>query len=230
MNEIIKDYCIIPDNFYPVKGLQKYVHMGVLRKYQKGEFIIPAGEKIDRVIYVVSGKVSLNFFEDKKQKIMFYACRHGVVDNLFSYQVILGNIVAEENSTVCFFSKEQLYEIFRKDDETHDEFITNLTCKCSFFMYVAKEMDFYSPSARVLRLINELCLSKGKLVNDVYKIDIKLTQKMISEITGVHSVTVCKILGWLKKEKIMRKTSDKIIIYDLQRLKDAIDMNLKYYM
>jgi CRP-like cAMP-binding protein len=228
MEDINKDYCIVPDNFYPVKSLQKYVHMGVLHKYRKGDTITFPGEAIDRVIYVVSGKVGVYCLEDNKQKLMYYACRYCTIDMLFSFGIYLAHIVSEENSTVCFFSKEQLFEIFRQDDEAHQDFLFNYASKCGFFMYVSKEMDLYTPTARVLRMLCELCLTKGKIVDNVYEIDIKLTQKTISEITGVHFVSVSRIFGWLKKEKIVNKTPNKIIIYDLPRLKDMINLNNKH--
>ncbi|MCM1566802.1 MAG: Crp/Fnr family transcriptional regulator [Dehalobacter sp. 4CP] len=228
MTDINRDYCIVPDNFYPVKSLQKYVHMGVVRKYRKGDTISFPGEVLDRVIYVVSGKVSVYFLEDNKQKLMYYACRYCPIDGAFGFKIGLIHVVSEENSTVCFFSKEQLFEIFRQDDEAHLEFLSNFACKCGFFMYVSKEMDLYTPTARVLRMIYELCLTKGKVVDNIYEIDIKLTQKTISEITGVHFVSVCRIFGWLKKEKIVHKTPNKIIIYDLPRLKDMINLNNKH--
>ncbi len=221
-----RSHYIVPDNFYPVKSLQKYVSEGVVCKYSKGDTIVLPGESIARVIYVHSGKVSLYFLEEKKQKLMYYARRHGVINRLFTFGTTSSHIVAEEDSTVCFFSERQLFEIFKQDDEAHREFLINFTSKCGFFMNIAKEMDVYSPTSRILRFIGELCATQGKLVNHVYEIDLKLTQKTISEITGVHPVTVCKILGWLKKENVLQKTSKKIFIYDLPKLKELIHCSI----
>lgn len=226
--QVYRDYCIVPDNFYPAKSFQKYVSRGIVRKYHRGETIILPGEVIQSVVYVLVGKVGVYFLEEEKQKLMYYARRYCMIDRLFSFDVSLVHVVAEENSEVCFFSEEKLLDIFKQDDEAHREFLKNFACKCGFFMHTSKEMDLFSPNTRVLRLIGELCSTKGKRENDVYEIDIKLTQKTISEITGVHSVTVCKILGWLKKEKILKKTSNKIMVYDLPRLQELIGENIKY--
>ncbi|ACL20644.1 transcriptional regulator, Crp/Fnr family [Desulfitobacterium hafniense DCB-2] len=222
-----RSYCIVPDNFYPVRSFQKYVSEGVVCKYSRGDTIVLPGESIEKVIYVHSGKVSLYFLEEKKEKLMYYARRHCVINRLFAFEMAaLSHIVAEEDSEVCFFSERQLFEIFKQDEEAHREFLKNFTNKCGFFMNVSKEMDIYSPTSRVLRFIDELCTTQGKLVNYGYEIDLKLTQKTISEITGVHPVTVCKILGWLKEEGVLRKTSKKILIYDLPKLKKLINHSI----
>ncbi|MGI6449972.1 MAG: helix-turn-helix domain-containing protein [Desulfitobacteriia bacterium] len=89
-------------------------------------------------------------------------------------------------------------------------------------------MALYNPSARVLRLLQELCLSEGKPVGNVYEINIRLAQKSISEITGVHYVTISKIFRWLKRENILYKTTNKITVKDLDRLKALVNENIKY--
>ncbi len=47
-----------------------------------------------------------------------------------------------------------------------------------------------------------------------------LSLQFISEITGAHYVTVSKVLKYLKEQKIIEKKKDKIIIHDLERLKE----------
>lgn len=195
---IARNYCTVPDNFYPAKSFQKYTSMGIVRKYRKGETIVMPGEVMQSVIYVLSGKVSLYLLEEKKQKLLYYARRYCIIDQLFSCTTSIFNsayvhIVAEENSTVCIFSEESLFRICKQDDDAHRELLRTYTSKCGFFMYAFKEMDLYNPTARILRFINELCSTRGKQVNHTYEINIKITQRTISEITGVHQFV--KFLG-----------------------------------
>lgn len=222
-----RDKCIIvPVNFYPAKSFNNYVHLGVLRKYRKGDTVVFPGESDPRVIYVVSGKLSLTFLDEDKQKLMYYAGPHCILDKCFPpIEMCLSIIVAEENSSVCFFSKETLFKIFKENDEILNEYITNLTSKCAFFMHINKEKALYSTTTRVLRFIIDLCRTRGRLVDNIYEIDIKLTQKTISEITGVHYVNVSKILGWLREEEILQKTPTKLIIYNFQRLQELTNLH-----
>ncbi len=217
---------IIPENFYPAKSFNNHVHMGVLRKYRKGDTVFFPGESDPKVIYVVSGKLSMSFLDEGKQKLMYYGGPHCIFDICFSpVDTCLAIIVAEENSSVCFFPKEILLQIFKENPETIDDYIKNFASKCAFLMHINKEKALYSTTARVLRLISDLCQTKGRLIDNVYEVEIKLTQKTISEITGVHYVNVSKILGWLKQEKILQKTSTKLIIHDFQKLQELINIH-----
>ncbi|MCM1566123.1 MAG: Crp/Fnr family transcriptional regulator [Dehalobacter sp.] len=224
MEKIANNYGALPNHFYPMKKLQNYINMGVVREYRKGDSIVLPGELIDRIVYVLSGKLSISFLnEDGRKKIMFYAGPYTFSDRLFPVDPCFVHVVSVEDSTVCFFSKEQLSEIFQMDKEMIFEFITSYSSKCSYFMRETHEMALYSPSARVLRLLYDLCLNQGKLVDGVYQIDVKLSQKSISEMTGIHYVTICKLFGYLRKENILHKTTNKITVFDLQGLKNLIN-------
>ncbi|WP_348980852.1 Crp/Fnr family transcriptional regulator [Dehalobacter sp. 14DCB1] len=223
MEKIFNNNYILPNHFYPINKLKNYLNMGIVRNYQKGDSVVSPGEIIDSVIYVISGKLGITFLtEDGKRRLMFHADAGTFTDRLFQPDDCLVDVVSEEESVVCYFSKDKLLEMFQQDKEVLCEFITSYASKCGYFMHEAKEMALYNPSVRVLRLLYKLCLTKGELVNNVYEINIKLSQKAISEMTGVHYVTVCKIFQNLREKNILRKTSNRIIIFDLKRLKDLI--------
>jgi len=222
------NYYILPNSFYPVKRLQNYIHLGAVRNYLKGNSIVLPGELIHKIIYVISGRLSISFLnEDGRQKVMYYADPYIYADRLFSFDDCYVHVIAEEDSKVCFFTKEQLFEIFHLDEEVLFDFIACYSSKCGYFMREAKEMVLYNPSVRVLRLLYELCLTQGNFANDVYQIDIKLSQKTISEITGVHFVTISKIFRFLKKENILYKTTNKIIVIDSIKLKNLVNEWMK---
>ncbi|RNC62966.1 MAG: Cyclic AMP receptor-like protein [Candidatus Dichloromethanomonas elyunquensis] len=224
MEKLFANYYVLPGNFYPIKKLKNYTDLGMIRNYERRDSVVLPGEKIDRIIYVVSGRLSINFLnDDGRQKLMFYADPYTFADRLFQVDDCYVHVVSEEKSTVCFFAKERLLEVFQKDKEVLCEFITSYASKCGYFMREAKEMALYNSSARVLRFLYNLCLTKGKLVDNVYEINMKLPQKAISEITGVHHVTISKIFGSLKKANVLRKTSNKIIVSDVTRLKDLMN-------
>ncbi|EQB21428.1 Transcriptional regulator, Crp [Dehalobacter sp. UNSWDHB] len=228
MDKIANNYGALRNHFYPMKKLQNYIHMGVIRDYRKGDSIVLPGELIDRIVYVLSGKLSISFLnEDGRKKIMFYADPYTFSDRLFPVDPCAVHVVSVENSTVCFFSKEQLSEIFQMDKEVIFEFITSYSSKCSYFMRETNEIALYGSSVRVLRLLYDLCLNQGKLVDGVYQIDVKLSQKSISEMTGIHYVTVCKLFGYLRKANILHKTTNKITVFDLQGLENLMNNWMK---
>ncbi|TCX51677.1 Crp/Fnr family transcriptional regulator [Dehalobacter sp. 14DCB1] len=228
MDQLLKSY-ILPDTFYPISKLLDYCHLGSIRNYGKGEIIVFPDEILDKVIFVMSGRFDVYTIADEGREILMYtAGRHCLMDRLFKFEEDGVEIVAMEDSKVCFFSKEQLLLIFKQDEQIIFDFFRNYHAKGLYFFKHFTETKRYAPSIRVLRLFHELYKSNGEFNIDHWEIKIALSNKMISEITGIHYVTVSKILASLRKEKILRKKTKAIIIYDLEKLKEMIDVGISY--
>lgn len=218
------DRPVLPNGFYPIPKIQDYTHLGLVRHYTKGSAVVLPGESSCRIIYMISGKLRVNMVtEDGREKLIYVAGPYTLLGRLFLSNINDFHIVAMTDCTVCFFTKDQLQEIFRQDEELIFEVLKNYTSKVSYFMQQIKYLDLYSPTVRILRLLDDLCRDKGKLIGDTYEIKITLSQKNIAEITGAHYVTVSKVFGCLKKQGIACKRKDTIYIYNLQKLKELIE-------
>lgn len=215
---------VLPASFYPIPKIKEYVNLGIVRSYAKGSAVVLPGESTRRMIYVISGKIRVNMVTgDGREKLIYSEGAHSLLGRLFKTNINDFHIVAQTECTVCFFTQEDLKEIFRQDEDLIFEVLKNYTAKVSYFMQHIRDMDFYTPSVRIMRLLLELCRKQGKLVGNTYEIKIDLSQKNIAEITGAHYVTVSKVLGCLKKQGIAYKAKDTIYIYDLDKLEKLID-------
>jgi len=211
----------IPDTFYPVEKLQRFVHLGIVKSYAKGSAVILPGDKEYMLIYVLSGKVQINMVtEEGRQRLVYFCGKNGIMDRIFQMNNDNAYATAIEKCRVCFFSKEQLLTIFQTDCDIYFEIIKNVFSKTLYFMKQTVEMELYNPAVRIVRLLYGLCISNGIPVGDSYEVRLELSQKRISEISGVHFVTVSKVLGFLTKQKIIEKKKGKVMIHDLDRLKE----------
>lgn len=210
----------IPDTFFPVERFQNYIHLGTEKTFAKGSTVVMPGEATKSLIYVVSGKLRINkVIDDGRERLVYFAGQHGLLGRMHDTCNII-YVLALEDSKVCIFSKEQLKEVFRQDEELIFDVLTNYLTKTSYYMKQAAEIDYFYPSVRVARLLYDLYLTNGTQAGDFYEIDTDLSLTGISEITGAHYVTVSKVLGHLKKQNILEKQKYKIIIYDLEKLKE----------
>lgn len=220
MEEIFNGY-VLPDTFYPVPKLGNYVHLGSERSYLKGETILLPGEVLGKAIFVISGRLKVSSLTDDSREIFIYSAgKSCFMDRLFNYCVERNFITADEDSKVCFFTKEQLLMIFKQDEEVILDIYRNLSSKNAYYINQIQETHLFSPSIRVFRLLYELYKTNGKWIDHSWQINVSLSNKKISEITGLHFVTVSKIFGFLKKQKILKKIKTKIIIYDEKKLKE----------
>ncbi|HWQ40997.1 MAG TPA: Crp/Fnr family transcriptional regulator [Desulfosporosinus sp.] len=214
---------IIPEFFHSVEGLDKYMHLGHTRSFTKGSILLSQGTKADSVLYVHSGCLELSIGKDDGQnKFLFHIREHSIGMTIFLSTSHELQLTAIENSTVCFFSIEQLLEIFHDDDQLLLDFLQNVLTKTYYFMVQARDLNYSRPSSRVFRLVYNLCIAEGTLIDSSYHINTNLSQKAIGEITGTHYVTVCKLFNLLNKQGVAKKTKDKIIVYNLERLKELI--------
>lgn len=217
--ELNKCLAVIPDTFFPVERFQQYTHLGTVKSYAKGSAIVMPGEVTSTLIYVVSGKLRVNkLIDDGRERLVFFAGKHGLLGKLYETCNEI-YAIAMEDSKVCFFTKQQLKVIFRFDDEIIFDVIRNYLAKASYYMKQVAEMDYFNPTVRVVRLLYELYLTNSKAVGKTYEITTELSLKSLSEITGAHYVTVSKVLGCLKRQNILEKKKNKIIIYDAEQLK-----------
>lgn len=220
---------IIPDSFLNIDQLEQYTHLGLTRSYVKGEILLSPGIPCDKLTYVISGRLQVALEDDDGQeKFLFTLSEHSIGMTLFYSEGHETKIIALENSTVCYFSEEQLMQIFRQDEKLIFTIMKNIWIKTRYFTAQSREMSFYRPAARVLRLIYNFCITEGRFVNDYYEVQCKMTQNHIAQITGTHYVTVSKLFRLLKSEGILTKKKDRLIIYDLERLKELINEDIRY--
>ncbi|MCM1566778.1 MAG: Crp/Fnr family transcriptional regulator [Dehalobacter sp. 4CP] len=217
--EEIKFEMIIPDSLYPVERLYAYIELGTRKTFKKGSAVLIPGEEPKALIYILSGRIRVNLVvDDGRERFIYTAGKYNMMGRLFeAYNQYY--IVALEKTEICYFTKQQLELIFQKDQEVFFDIIKNYHAKISYYMRQMAEMDLYNPTIRVVRLLYKLCMTKGVAVGDSFEIQIDLSLKRISEITGAHYVTVSKVLGGLKKKNIIEKNKNTIIIHDLKGLK-----------
>ncbi len=220
---------IIPETFYCINKFEQYMPKGHTRSFTKGSIILSQGTESDNLLYVHSGCIALSIgTDDGHNKFLFHVREHSIGMTTFLPDNHELQISAVQNSTVCFFTIKQLLEIFREDEQLILDIMQNILTKTYYFMVQARELNFSRPSSRVFRLLYNLCLAEGERRGNCFYINSKLTQKAIGEITGTHYVTVCKLFSLLDKQEILKKTKDKIIIYDLEKLKALIHTIIDY--
>ncbi|WP_368292965.1 Crp/Fnr family transcriptional regulator [Dehalobacter sp. TBBPA1] len=217
--ELNKNLVPIPDTFFPVERFQQHVDLGTTKYFAKGSVVVMPGEATSVIIYVVSGKLRVDkIIDDGRERLLYYAGQYGLIGRLYETCNDI-YVMAIEDSRICFFSKQQLREVFRRDEELVFDLLKNYVTKMSYYIKQFAEIDCFSPAVRIVRLLYELYLTQSIPLEDSYEINIDLSLKNISEITGAHYVTVSKVLNCLKSENILEKKKNKIIIYDSEKLK-----------
>ncbi|MDR1603364.1 MAG: Crp/Fnr family transcriptional regulator [Gracilibacteraceae bacterium] len=209
----------LPADFCPIESLERFQAYGCVRRYQKGSFIAWPGEHSHQIIYVLSGRLVVGrLLAAGEEHLIYHAGRHCIVGRMFDVRDDDSYFVrALEDSRCCFFSREQLTEIFQQDMEMAFDIIKNYYSKVSYYMNQLTEIRIYPPPQRLIRMLRDLFREKGCL-EDGAVLPIQLTQQDITAITGIHYVSVSRILKNLKEAGILTKTRSRLVLHDAARL------------
>lgn len=219
---------ILPDSFYKIR-IKEYVGLGTIRSFSKGVSLVLPGEHPRALMYIISGKIRVDAIDDSgRSKLMFIFNKGSSAVTIFMGEKHEFCFTALEKSTICFFSKSQLLNVFELDKEIIFDIMKNLITKANFFMRESISLCKYKPAQRILRLLYNMCIDQGQQDKDIWRIKTGISQKIIGEITGTHPVTVSRLLGMLKREKLISKNKDDIIVYDLAKLENMLNEDLKY--
>ncbi|NBJ16485.1 MAG: Crp/Fnr family transcriptional regulator [Dehalobacter sp. 4CP] len=230
----------IPDNkikipiipvFDPIEELNMYTSLGSLHTFIKGSKIISPGIPFYSIIYLISGQLEASIVSRTgEEKYLFEICKNciGVAINPNDDHEF--QITAVKDCIVYFFTLDMMVEILSQDANLLKKFILNIVQKVHYFEHQARDLYQCRSSSRVFSFLYDLCLTKGKRVNDHYELAVEnISQKMIAKITGTHPVTVCKLFTYLSREGIIKKNKKVIKIYDLNKLCNLIaDEELTY--
>lgn len=221
MNIIAKT--AIPNEMYEVDILADYLDFGEVKVLEKGATFLVNDDDDERVlVYVVSGKIRCStLYEDGTEDYLFTSGHGGLVGALFAFKGSSHYMEATEKAAICLFNKEALMNLMAKDPEIMFEILKNYTAKVAYFMSTTNNLKSLGSYNRIVRLILNLYEEKGvPMEHGEYFIPLRISQKDISEITGVHFVTVSKTFKWLFDNQVAEKRNTGFYIYDLEKLKE----------
>ena len=218
---------VLPDSIYTTPKLKQYCNFGSTLNYKKGEAVFKPGDILNRLGYILSGTVRVAMVSDDGQEQLLYTAGPGnLLGLLFGRKDEPTYVTALESCTICFFTGEQIKAVCAHDPDVILELLHNNIQKTGYFMSQLASRKWFSADIRILQLIYHIALERGIYRDGRYEVNIKLTQKTISEITGVHFVTVSRCLKQLKEMGIAEKVKNGFIIHDLERLNQLIESRM----
>lgn len=217
---------VLPENFYSIPELINYCHYGKSDNYKKGDSIILPGNNLEKLLLIIDGRVRVSRLSDNgKEHFQYFADNNTIVNQLFPSEDNSVQIIAARKTELCMFTKEQLLNIIAADNTIALEILKALSQKSNYFEEQLIERTYDTATTRICRLISNLTLQYGIYCDDGYQIDLQLPQRYISQITGLHFITVCNIIKKLKSENILGNEGKKLIVYDREKLNKYVMLN-----
>jgi CRP/FNR family transcriptional regulator len=194
---------------------------GVEKSFAKGAIILRPDDKPEGFYAIVQGSVS-----------SYHLDRAGVVKNVvymeknsifFEKDVMLDTRVpyffrAEEDSVLLFVSSDKLTHLLATDLEATRFIAYSLAQKMHLFLQNYDGLQYYDSMYRTCSTLIDLSKRFGVESKGGLKLNTRLSQQHLAELSGISRVTIVKNIGCLKDEGLIEKINDFYYIPNMPNL------------
>jgi len=207
-----------------------YVHLGLTQKFFQGEIVAKCCKNEDDLYlyYIISGKMKVYYERNDHTQLELYHREQG---NIFQTEYLNFasictdrlRIVAVENTIVSAFTKKQLYELIQIDKSLFEEFLFCVHLTYATLAHRIINTAGLSSVEKILTWLNKMCSINEPDANGHYKLPCNLTQQEIADLLFVHVTTCNRLLNYLEKENLIKKTKNYIFVYDRAKLQESLE-------
>ena len=191
------------------------IQAGERHEYKKNEVVIPGESYIRDFYFIESGLIKCVAFNQKgNTKTVSYSDRFLNLEGFFHGNPSAYYSVAALPSVVYRIPRDVFMKEILCRDTVRDSLLMALSHKCRLLGFQVTDLSLMSQLERVCRLLCCYHFPVNQFSN------IKLTHQDISEITGLHRVTVTKTLLTIENMGLIERNGDKIIIKDIRGLEE----------
>jgi len=191
---------------------------------KKGTTLIDMGDVVDELHYLHKGQVKVSVTaKSGLEKIVLYIDAPGVFGEtpFFHRQPSKFDTSASEDCEIFTFKRDFIMQELVHYPEIMKYMLALFAQKIRVLSAQIEDLAFKEPVIRVANLLYLIVCKKGEKIDDKrYKVDIRITHQDIGNMTGLHRVTVSKVLKKLCNEGFITKSRSHISITNIESLEE----------
>jgi len=216
-----KDFCELSEKLsinIIIKGTNKswakIAHMAKLRSYSKGYLIEMHGEN-QQLYLIKEGYVCYSYYlPNGEKRILYYIGKNSLFNEAHCMLNIGDRVIFEcmSDIKVYIFPSNMLKDpiFIQKYPDLYINFAQYIIFKRMYLGHFTSTIFKQKPITRIAEILLQLYLLGN---------DLKINKTDISNLLGLHPMTVARALSRLRHEKIIGKiTKNNFEIFDLKRL------------
>ncbi|GBG07152.1 hypothetical protein PAT3040_01700 [Paenibacillus agaridevorans] len=198
------------------------------RVYTKGESIFLEGDEGDELYLVISGVIQI-YQDNHSRDVVLSIFREG---DFFGEMALLQNERVRsasartiEKSTLCILKKRHFIPLVNSKPEILIGILGTALDRLRDANKLIMDLTIHDVRTRIARMLLRLTEQHGVPSADGILIDLKLTHQQLADMTGTARETVTKLLLELQNEQLIRNDQRKIIVCNLDGLRNILDVN-----
>lgn len=197
-----------------------------LETYEAGQNILSPRDPYQRVYCLLQGAVKL--YKLNHQTIFINLLPPDSLFNLTLPQVPNAVHIYQAQALTAVELLSLPMSQFWSIVQEHPELKFLVICELSKRLLQAQEMIEIiihpSPGFRLLRFLLILCRNFGVPTSEGIRIELKLTHRLLAEMTVAHRTTVTSLLNELKRQQLISITRKKITVHSTEDLRKATEL------
>ncbi|WP_110955469.1 Crp/Fnr family transcriptional regulator [Anaerosinus massiliensis] len=197
------------------------------RKYKKNEAIFREGDAGAGFHYVKTGKIKvIKLAADGREHIINILGPSDIFAEvlLFNQGPYPATAIAMEESCVGMIRNSELEHVIINHPNVAMNIIQAMSKKLLFIQQKVKSLAFSDSYAKVAQAVETLAYRYGKKSDLGMEIDLDFTRQDVANLAGTTRETVSRIFSAMKKEKILDWDERRLIILDLQSLRQYYEI------
>ncbi|WP_407652059.1 Crp/Fnr family transcriptional regulator [Aquibacillus koreensis] len=196
-------------------------------KVTKNSFLFQQGEEVSELYIILSGRIQIGKISPDGRELTLRICSKGdivgelsVFDENVKY---LLNAKVTEDCELAVIKKNTLEEKLLTNNWLAIEFMKIMSFNYRRDQTKFRDLVLHGKKGALYSTLIRLSNSYGVKQKDGILIDIVLTNQELANFCGTSRESVNRLLNELKRNNILSMEKNKIIIHDLQHLKDEIN-------
>lgn len=215
----IRDTSIICD--LPAEQLEKFRACGVSAIYKPRQVIFHEGTPAGGLYVLCHGAVKL-YQSDRfgRDHILAIAAPGDVLGEmpLDTTEPYSTSAEALTESQVCYLPRERLVDFIQVHPLTGVRLIAALSKSLSAARRKAGDLALKRAEIRLAELLVQLARTGGEVQNGATHVTLGYSRREIAEMIGVSTETAIRLLGRLKRKKMLTARQRELVICDVEKL------------
>ncbi|OHD36091.1 MAG: hypothetical protein A2355_09640 [Spirochaetes bacterium RIFOXYB1_FULL_32_8] len=186
--------------------ISQIIQNGILKTYQKNNFIYSEDEKLEYFYIIGNGKVEISKYTDKEFKKIFSFLTSG---NFLGIPELFGEVHTVNAVCVCpceiiSIPKDYFFNHLKNDSVFIFDLLKNLGLQIGDFQ---KSIVIESAETKILNYLKWMSIKHGLIQSGIYMIPRKHTHEEIADFLSLSRETVTKTIHHLKESGILTSIS-----------------------
>lgn len=207
------------------KKMDEQIDKDHLKTVEKNEYVYLPNQSSDKIFFITKGRIKIGSYADNGKEITKTILGKGEV---FGELSMIGETsrrdyaLALEDTTLCVINSDEMKNLIRDHSSLSLFFMKMMGSKVIEMENRLESLVFKDSRSRIVEYLVDLVRKRGQRVGYEWVVRNFITHQEIANLTATSRQTVTTVLNELRNEDILTFNRKRLLVRDLDKLKEEI--------